>query len=92
MNNHFVYVVDSYRYILRPVFKLTRGKFLRINGAEMYGAKNSKYYGYWSRENIPLEIIRQLESYSRYFYARGMYETDNHGLMRVSFDKKIMPE
>jgi len=86
MSQEFVYTVDGYTYVLRPIFKLSSAKFIRVIGCEMYGRRNMKYYGYWSRENIPMKLVHTLENYCRMAYAQGRYQRDEDGKMRSIMD------
>lgn len=80
--SQFLYVVDGYQYILKPVFRLNSTKHIRVIGAELYGSRNSKYYGYWERANMPMNLVYQLEMRCRWLYAHKEFEQSNDGAMR----------
>lgn len=78
----FTYTIDNYTYILKPIFRLNTTKHIRIVGAELYGKGNAKYYGYWSRENMPMNLVYQLEQRCRFLYAQSSYDINADGYMR----------
>lgn len=83
MSPDYVYSVDGYTYVLKPLFRLTRTKHIRIVGAEMYGRQNHRYYGFWERSNMPFAVMQGLESFCRRSYAEGRYEHNEDGLYRT---------
>ena len=84
MLNPYVYAIDGYTYKLLPVFSITVKGFCRVRGAELYGAKNNKYYGYWERHNMPLSVIRDLEKYCKAALASGAIQDDGNGHLRTN--------
>lgn len=80
--SQFLYVVDSYQYILKPVFYVNSTKHIRVRGAEMYGPRNNRYYGYWDRSNMPMGLVYQLEQRCRWLYSHSEYEMDHNGNFR----------
>lgn len=78
----FVYTIDNFTYLLKPVFRLNSTKHIRIVGAELHGRGNGKYYGYWSRENMPMNLVYRLEGWCRMLYAQSAYDIDEDGYMR----------
>ena len=78
----FLYVVDDYQYILKPVFRLNTSKRVRVVGAELYGPKNNRYYGYWDRVNMPMNLVYQLEQRCRWLYAHQEFTINQEGYMR----------
>lgn len=78
-----LYIIDGYRYELVPVFRVTSRHFVRILGAELYGANNCKYYGWWPRENMPLKVVRMVENVARVVFNAGQFEINANGHMRM---------
>lgn len=87
----FLYVADNYEYVLKAVYKVNGAKRIRTLGAELWG-RNGKYYGFWDRGNMPMNLVYQIEMRCRYLYARGAFE-ENNGVFRepktVEIDRPI---
>lgn len=79
---NMVYTVDQFTYVLKPVFRLNYRKFIRLVGCELYGRNNHKYYGYWDRCNMPMNLVYQCEQRCRLLYAEKQYEASSEGVMR----------
>lgn len=78
----FIYVAEGYTYRLALVFRINSTKHIRIVGAEMYGKDNNRYYGYWERHNIPMNLVYQMEMRARWLYSHGQYVTGENGYLR----------
>lgn len=87
----FKYVSDGYEYILKPVFYVNGTRRIRVKGAELYGAGNNKYYGYWPRHNMPMNLVYQLEMRCRWLYAHQEYIKDDDGNMRDNEEPDHLP-
>lgn len=84
----FLYVVDNYQYILKPIFRINSTRHIRVIGAELWGSKNLKYYGFWDRSNMPMSLVYQLEQRCRWLYSHAEYEIADNGYMRDAEKQK----
>lgn len=87
-DNTFTYSAEGYTYRLALVWRLNTTKRVRIVGAEMYGFDNLRYYGFWSRENIPMNTVYQMEQVARALHAKGKYTIDANGFHREVMETK----
>jgi len=62
------YQVDGHTYNLIPSYSLSGTGRVHVFGVEMY-RPDGEYIGYWHRENIPLDLLRNLQRHVKAYLA-----------------------